>query len=422
LYKTLLLIIPLLLLFTCSEDPHQLIVNIYNEEIPGVVKDTTLIVLQDTSHFQTSEVNTRFSLRLGLGTVENLECRPIFRFTDYSTLPDSAQIDSAWIKLFSIGSVNEGSSLPFTARMHPIFSTEFSTWEGNLDSIWNDPDQSIDRGTILSELQISPDDTNDYLFTLNDDGLELIRTWADTATTPDENYGFIIDFEMADYIQYFSAISAGADPELILKYSLPADTAVYRDTLLANYDAFLYEGDFPRQEARNYSSSLIVHHSILQFNFNDFLTQAGGEVTILSANLELPVDRDNSLLDPLYDIGNLVVLNLESEIHKTPIISDSTIGTFATLNTWSEDSSYVEVSPNDNRKILANMIRAQLANQKEPLGFVISIVDDASNRSSVVSDEKEQFSYLAFYTSKETDFLKKARLTLEYWVPAKPRL
>ena len=128
LYKLLLLIIPLCLLFSCNEDPHQLIVNIYNEELPGVVKDTTLFVMQDTSYFKKSDVNTRFSLRLGLGKVEDIECRPIFRFTDYTAIPDSAQIDSAWVKLVSSGSINEGSTLPFTARMHPIFSTQFSPW------------------------------------------------------------------------------------------------------------------------------------------------------------------------------------------------------------------------------------------------------------------------------------------------------
>jgi hypothetical protein len=422
LYKALLLISSLYLLFTCSEDPHQLIVNVYNEEIPGILKDTTLFVLQDTSYFQKADVNTQFSFRLGLGRVQNLKCRPIFRFTDYTTVPDSAQIDSAWIKLFSNSSINEGSTFPFTARMHPIVSTQFSTWTGNLDSIWNDPDQSINKGTILSELEISPDDTNDYIFTLNDDGLALVRTWADSAASPDDNYGFIIDFETANYIQYFSAINSVADPQLIIKYSFPADTAVNRDTLLANYDAYLYEGDFPRQQDRNYCSSLIVYNSLFQFNFNDFLIQAGGEVTILSANLELPVDRDRSLIDPLYNLSNLVVLNLESELSEPQVVSDSTIGFYALLNNWSDDSSYVQVSSNNNRITFANMIRTQLVNEKNPLGFVISIVDNANNKSSKVDDEKEQFSYLAFYTSKETDLLKKARLTIEYWVPAKPRI
>ena len=339
-----------------------------------------------------------------------------------TTLPDSAQIDSAWVKLYSTGSVNVGSSLPFTARMHPIFSTQYPTWEGNLDSIWSDPDQSIDRGTTLSELTIAPDDTNDYLFTLNDDGLDLVRTWADTASTPDENYGFIIDFEMADYIQYFSAISSGGDPQLIIKYSLPLDTMVYRDTLLANYDAYLYEGDFPQRDDRKYTSTLVVHNSVLLFNLNDLLIQAGGEITILSANLELPLDRDHSLIDPLYNTSNLVALNLESEIHETEIVLDSTLGFYAILDSWSDDSSYVQVSSNDNRRTLANMIRVQLATPEEPVGFVIHVLDNATSRSSLISHEKEQFTYLAFYTRKEIDLLKKARLTMEYWIPAKPRI
>jgi hypothetical protein len=422
LYKAFALILPLILLVACNEDPHQLIVNIYNEEIPGVVKDTTILVMQDTSHFQTSEVSTQFALRLGLGSVENLECRPIFRFTDYSPIPDSAQIDSAWVKLFANGSVNEGSSMPFTARMHPIYNAQYDPWKGNLDSIWNDPDLSIDRGTTLSELQITPDDTNDYLFTLNEDGLELVRTWADTATTPDENYGFILDFEIADYIQYLSAISSGGDPQLILRYSFPSDTTLYRDTLLANYDAYLFEGDFPRRPDRNYTSTLNVHNTALLFNMNDFLSQAGGEVTILSANLELPLDRGNSLIDPVYDISNLVILNLESDFEKKEIISDSTIGFYAILNSWAEDSSYVQLGANDNRRTLANMIRVQLINPEEPIGFMIHIIDNAANRSSPINYEKEQFSYLAFYTGEETDLLKWARLKIEYWIPAKPRI
>jgi len=415
--KYFLLIILLFLLSSCSEDPHQLIVNVYNEEVPGVVKDTTLLVMSDTTYFKTSRVNTQFSLRIGLGSIDSLECRPIIRFTDYSTIPDSAQIDSAWIHLDGNNSLSKGNASPIAARLHPIGGL----WTNNLDEVWNDYTQNIDRNTLLAELQISPDDTNNYTFTLNDAGLDLVRTWADTATTPDENFGLIIDFDQADFIQYFSAINSGGDPVLLLQYSLPADTTVYWDTLLANYDAFIYEGGFPRQPNRNYASSLIEYHSLLNFDFSGFLASNNNEVTILSANLQLPVDLNYSLLDPLYDISNIVVLKLDT-LKSDSLVADSSTGLFARLNYWSDDSSYIEIGSNDNRTTLSTMIRQELSTGKTTAAYIISVIDDASNKSSRVSHEKEQFSYLSFFTYRDPDVLRRARLNIEYWVPAKPRI
>jgi len=184
---------------------------------------------------------------------------------------------------------------------------------------WDDFEQNIDRNTLLSELQIEPDDTNNYRFTFNDAGLDLVRTWADTSTTPDENFGIIIDFDQADFIQYFSAINSGGDPLMFIQYSLPEDTAVYRDTLLANYDAFIYEGDFSRQPERNYSSSLIEYHQILNFDLSGLLTVYNNEITVLSANLQVPVDLEHSLIDPLYSISNIVVLKRSSLSKKLTI-------------------------------------------------------------------------------------------------------
>ncbi|UCF64330.1 MAG: hypothetical protein JSW33_00450 [bacterium] len=416
-YKFFLLIISLLIFFSCSEDPHQLILNVYDKEIPGVVKDTTLLVVSDTTRFHTSRVNTQFSLRLGFGSVDTLECRPIIRFTDYSTIPDSAQIDSAWIYLDGNNSISNGNVSPITARLHPILGS----WKTNLDEVWNDYTQNIDRNTLLAELQISPDDTNNYTFTLNDAGLELARTWADTATSPDENFGLIIDFDQANFIQYFSAINSGGDPVLFLQYSLPSDTAVYRDTLLANYDAFLYKGGFPRESDRNYSSSLIEYHTTLDFDFSSFLAAYNNEVTILSANLQLPVDLNHSLIDPLYDISNIVVLKLDT-LNLDSLVADSSTGLFARLNNWSDDSSYIEIGTNDNRTTLSTMIRQKLSTGKKTASYIISVIDDASNKSSRVSHEKEQFCYLSFFTYKDPDLLKRARLQIEYWVPAKPRI
>jgi hypothetical protein len=169
-----------------------------------------------------------------------------------------------------------------------------------------------------------------------------------------------------------------------------------------------------------------VYSTLLDFGLNDFLASipedAAPDISILSANIQLPIDLDNSVLDPTYNLSNYVTLNLTSELSNPDVIADSTSGFFAATREWASDSTFIEISSDANRKTLASMIRQQLFNEDQYKGFVISLIDNASDISSKIGEEKEQFSFLAFYTFRESDIQKRARLIIKYWKPASPRL
>ena len=86
----------------CSEVPLELTDNIIDPESGGVVKDTTLFAIEDTTYLINSEVGTESSARLLIGRYEGFEARPIIRFTDYSSIPDSADIQDAKIYMISV--------------------------------------------------------------------------------------------------------------------------------------------------------------------------------------------------------------------------------------------------------------------------------------------------------------------------------
>jgi hypothetical protein len=405
------------ILFSCSENPHQLTVNILNSETPGIIKDTTLFAVEDTSYQVRTKVNTQYSYRLLLGSAYNFEARPILRFTSYYTVPDSAMVDSAKIQLFAAGSISSGTPTSFSSTLYPVLNV----WTSNIDSVWSDYLQNIDRNKPLGQSQIDPSDSSNYIYTLNSDGIELVKVWADTATDPNDNFGVLVDFEQADFIQYLYAINTGIDPQLIISYHLPSDTAVYGDTLNGTYDAYIYQGTIPKIADRNYVSTLLVNHTLLKFELAGFLANQPNEFSLISANLQLPIDLNNSLIDPYYGLGNQATLKLESILDDPTFEADSTVNRFALITSWSSDSSYLEINADANRTKLAEMIRQQLSQPSDTNGFVISFIN-SRDASSTFSDEIEFYSYLAYFKRTQINAAYCPRLKLTYWIPASPRL
>jgi hypothetical protein len=401
----------------CSENPHQLIVNVLEEQSPGTVKDTTLYAMQDTSYFITSKVSTRSSLRLLLGSAYGIQARPIFRFTDFSSFPDSLQIDSVSLKLYAFKNISSDESIPFSATVYPIDSS--SVWSSNTDSVWNEYPNNIDMTKPLGETEIFPSDTGEFVFHLNDDGLDFVRLWADTATSIEDNAGMIIEFQQASFLQYFYAITPLStdlpDPELLL---FSGDTTY---AISANFDAFIYEGEIPRIENRDYVSSLNVYNSLYKFDLKNFVANQPEGISILSANIQIPVDHANSLIDKDYGIDNQIILNLKSEFGSSSVEVDSTVGKFTIVNSWAEDSSYVEVNASSNRKTLAALIKTIVNDTESPESFVLSFVSSTSSSVPPIN-AVDFYSYLAYYKRTEQDPAKRIRLIITYWVPAKPRL
>jgi hypothetical protein len=390
----------------CSENPHQLIVNVLEEQSPGTVKDTTLYAMQDTSYFITSKVSAY-----------GIQARPIFRFTDFSSFPDSLQIDSVSLKLYAFKNISSDESIPFSATVYPIDSS--SVWSSNTDSVWNEYPNNIDMTKPLGETEIFPSDTGEFVFHLNDDGLDFVRLWADTATSIEDNAGMIIEFQQASFLQYFYAITPLStdlpDPELLL---FSGDTTY---AISANFDAFIYEGEIPRIENRDYVSSLNVYNSLYKFDLKNFVANQPEGISILSANIQIPVDHANSLIDKDYGIDNQIILNLKSEFGSSSVEVDSTVGKFTIVNSWAEDSSYVEVNASSNRKTLAALIKTIVNDTESPESFVLSFVSSTSSSVPPIN-AVDFYSYLAYYKRTEQDPAKRIRLIITYWVPAKPRL
>ncbi len=412
----------LVLILFCSENPHELTVNILDGQFQGSVKDTVIYVSQDTSYSITTKVSTRNSVRLLIGEADGLTAHPIIRFTDFAGIPDTAVIDSAWIKLYANGYISTATStnLPFNATVFPVDSA----WISNTDAVWDDVEQNIDRSKPLGETDISPGDTSEYVFELNSDGLDLVRTWADTATTAANIAGVYIDFMQADFLQYLLAISPGSslpDPQLILSYSIPGDTTGVRDTLNANFDAFIYEGNLPQEPDRNYVSSLIEYNTILKFNLKEFVNGLPENISLISANIQIPIDLEKSLVDERYGLNPQVGLRLVSAFTNDSVEVDSASGRFTIISTWSSDSGYVEINSNDNRRKLALLIRDILNINDSSEGFVISFLGSTST-GAIPTPAVDFYSYLAYFTHRETSPERKARIVLTYWVPAESRL
>jgi len=404
---------------SCSENPHQLILNIYNNEIEGAIKDTILYAIRDTTYFVKSKLNTTaYSSRLLLGNSNGLEARPIIRFLNFTAIPDSAIIDSAKIRLQTDGNISDQNYSPFTVTVFPIINP----WENNLDSVWNDYKSNIDQDVPLSTLDITLQDSTDLVFTLNSAGVSLVAQWLTLIDTPDENYGIIFDFISADFIQNIHAIGTLQDPELIINYTVPGDSINYLDTLSASVDAFIYNGDIPRREDRNYTSTLIVYNTILEFNLREFQANQPDEISLLSATIELPIDRENSIIDSRYDASNIVSLRLLSQFENSTMEVDSTSGLWSSLSQWSSDSSYLETKTGTSREKLAkSIIRRILVEPEIPQSLVISSIDLLNSFSKPI-DTTNHYSYIAFFKAKNEFPSTKPRLIIEYWIPPAPRL
>ena len=408
-----------MLMVSCSENPHQLILNIYDNEIEGAIKDTVLYAIRDTTYFVKSKLNTTISSsRLLLGSSNGLEARPIMRFLDFTAIPDSAVIDSAKIRLKSDGNISDQNYSPFTVTLYPIINS----WESNLDSVWNDYESNIDQDVPLSQLDITPQDSTDLVFTLNSAGVALVSQWLTLVDPVDENHGIILNFISANFIQNIFAVGTIQDPELIINYTVPGDSINYIDTLYATNDAFIYNGDVPRREDRNYTSTLIVYNTVFEFNLREFQAHQPDDISLLSATIELPVDRENSIIDSRYDASNVVSLRLLSQFENSTIEVDSTSGLWTPLSQWSSDSSHLETNTGTSKEKLAkSIIRRILVEPETPQSLVISSIDLLNSYSKPL-DATSHYSYLAFFKVKNEFPPAGPRLIIEYWVPPAPRL
>lgn len=387
---------------SCSEDPQKLSKNIFDPSTQGILKDTLLYAIQDTTYRVKSIVDTRFSSRIFVGEYQGIKTRPILRFVD---LPENAEFLSGQIRFISDGVLGADNQTAFTVTAHPVLNY----WLTNLDSVWNNPEDNFDANVNLGELEITPVANDTLYLNLNAEGLNRFTLWADTSNQ-EENYGFILDFSQATFLKYFGSINSPIYPQLFYTYRLPGDTTVVEDSLAVTFDAFIYAGSFTTQSGLNYASTLFTHATLLKFDFQGFLTAYPDGIVINTANLEIPIDRANSLIDPVYG-PELRILSLRSSITDPRIEIDSTQSVVIQLSQWSEDSTYLEIKAGEDRQYLARgIIQKQVSNSDSLQGILIQF-----------RDFTKFYSYIAFTKRKEPNPVNRPRLKLTFWVPPTTR-
>ncbi len=406
------LLLSVIMVLGCSEDPIQLEDNILNNNTQGTLKDTTLYPIIDTTFAGKTEVSTRFSNAMLLGSFDGVETRPIFTFTDLFGIPDTAIFQSAKVRLISTGIIGGANKQPFQVTAFPVINKT----PDNLDSAWNNFRNNIDQTVPLSDpVTITPDTTDTLTFDLNANGLDRVKFWSDTANL-DQNNGMILDFQSSNFIKGFSTSNVSVFPAIILEYTFPNDDTVNHDTLTANLDAYIYQGEIPnppnssppnKENKLNFTSTLIIYRTLLKFDLEGFWAQFPQGVVINSANLQMPVDRGNSLLPSDFSpVLNILPLTGNIKNKDSVEVDTNAVGQIL-LNQWNEDSTQLDIAANTDRQQLAQqIIQDQLRNLDSPHGLSVEF-----------RSKSNFYAYIAFYDRKQ----KLTRLNLTYWIPPKPR-
>ena len=426
-----LLLLTGFIFYQCSENPIDLNPDLVGSNVLGTLKDTVLYAINDSSYQTESIISTQFSSRLILGSVTGFEARPALRISNFFRVPDSATILNAQFHLVRGGVSSKGMASPLMVAIRPVLNA----WTTNIDEVWDNYQQNIDPSASYANFEIDPEDTSDILVELNPEGLDKVIDWynlywADPDSISPNNTGILLDFQNSNFLQYFYAINTTLDtssakllnPGLIISFSLPNDTTIITDTLEFNFDATIYIGEIPKIVDRDYIATLFPHSTLLQFDLKAFLDRLPQDVSLNSANLQLFIDKQNSLIDKNLGISHTVTLELD-KITATTVEVDSAKGRFLETSAWGPDSSYIEIKSGDSRRRLATIyLQSQLINIDSTSGFVISIIDVLNPPPDVITNERNYFSYLAFYTAKDPNPALRPRLTIKYWVPPPPRL
>jgi len=356
----------------------------------------TLYAVFDTTYQTTPVENTLESSRILVGSTSGFTFRPIMKF---SFIPNKFRVQHAEIRFISTGITGENPQ-PFEVTAYPILQE----WESNTDSLWSNYQANIDFSRPMGNMTITSVDTDTMVLVISD--TTLLNFWADSAGYQ-QNYGFILDFSNANFVKSFKA-----DNFMQLTFILPGDTTVKSDSATI-VDAFLIENNFTPAPDRDYVSTLSSKGTILNFDFSPLLKKFPEGIIINSANLQLGIDWDNTLFNPKFK-ANLWLLRLTSQLKSSKVEIDSSLlqsNLFVDLNSFSEDSSYIEVKAGNERVELAQGYVQQKMREPESMtGYYIEF----KNRIDFLS-------YLTFFKRDATDISKRPRLILEFMVPPKPR-
>lgn len=384
---------------SCDETTEFEKGQLFNPAVQGQLATDTLYAEIDTT-YSIAIPNTRGSDRLLVGSFAGFHCRPILKFT---TLPTGATISGAHIK-FITADIAGDNPQPFTVKAFPIVNE----WVSNTDITWDNYQENIDTTKTLGTLEVNISDNDTLIMEMDSLGLKYFNKWVKEDSI-DFNYGFLLEYYNANFMKAFNSNRNTKGPQVILTYTFPEDTT-HKDSAYSTSDAFLIESDFNKQANRNYVVSLAPWVTLLQFNTNSLLNKLPDGFIVESANLQLAIDRPNSLFDSGFG-AYCNILKLTSDIDNNNVEIDTSVfgSSIYTIDIakFSDDSSYVEVNIGSERRDFAQLFIQDRVDKPQPtknlyVGFKSNI---------------DFLSYIALLKHDNQDLSKRPRLILEYWIP-----
>ncbi|RMG68453.1 MAG: DNRLRE domain-containing protein [Calditrichaeota bacterium] len=403
-YAGIGLLLGILLLIGCSETVDLQSDQVLEPGLEGEFVVDTLYATFDTTYHLDTPLRTTTANRLLLGSEGPFTCRVMMKF---GSLPINARIFSARLRLIAAGASNDQQA-PFTITAYPILQD----WNSNLDSSWQDLSSMVDFSRPIGSRQLAPTAVDDTLY-LELTDTTLITQWADTSLA-DQNNGLFLDFAQATFLQKFFARQTEKAPVLELTYQFPADTAERDTTVSVTVNAFLIDSQFQPEADRDYLVSLDRWVTVLNFDLQKILDENPRGVVITTANVQVGVDLQHTLIDPNFK-ANFRIVRLESQPDDPQVKADSNFVFFSDreilFGHLIEDSTLLEINQGFERQdFTRTFVRAKLAS---PSDFTAFLLD--------VRAPTDFASHFALFKRTVTDPALRPRLILEYWKPPATR-
>lgn len=391
-----ILALVILAAISCDDTTEFKSGELFNPSVQGQLASDTLYAELDTT-YSIPVPSTRFASRVLIGSFAGFTCRPILKFDG---LPTNATIYDAYIRFISTG-ITGNNLQPFTIRAVPILSD----WTTNTDQVWDDYQQNIDPNTILATMEVTVDSSDTLIMQMDSVGVDFFNRWVKEDSS-EFNYGFLLDFDNADFIKEFYSNSSANGPQVVLTYALPQDTT-RKDSFRATSDAFLTESHFSISPDRDYIVSLSPMVTLLQFDTTPVEKKKG---IIVSANLQLSVDSLNTHINEVYGVYARIQ-KLTSDLKDSVVVIDSSLSGLSSyaidITRYDKSESYIEINTGSERRDFGALYIQDLTEDPQPIKKLY-----VGFRSNV-----DFLSYIALLKRDQPDISKRPRLIVEYWIP-----
>lgn len=269
----------------------------FEDDDLGSIKKATINTVDLEVTFEDTVSATGVSPLLSVGKFANIGTKILLKFD--AVLPDTVAILDAALVLRTSSITGEATGQTFEATVHRV-TEDWSEGSVKAESFGEafDPDP-LASATILSIYRVDSADVEAVRFDLSQQGVELVRQWADSTSGVD-NFGFLIDSNNANFIKQFYAkefFSSSRAPqlELLVRFQGADSDTTLRTASIA--DAYLAERINPGLELPPgplYVDHLFSRQSVIRFD----LSGIPRESTINRADLIVDVQQENSVLNP----------------------------------------------------------------------------------------------------------------------------